>query len=112
MSRQNSTSASGFRSSSINASPHLSQVPYPHPHRVSTSSYANVPPPAMEPSPQQSYPRSPSFSSAIATARYEEATQHKAELDAVKRENEALRARVRDLEKSLAASESAKRSTT
>lgn len=63
---------------------------------------------SADPSPQQAYPRSPSFSSAIATARYEEATQHKAELDAVKRENELLRARVKELEKSLAVSDSAK----
>ena len=60
----------------------------------------------MELSSQQSYPRSPSFSSAVATARYEEATQHKAELDSVKRENEMLRARVKELERNLAASES------
>lgn len=106
MSRQNSTSASGFRSTSINASPHLSHVPYSHTHRASTSSYSNVPAPSMELPPQQSYPRSPSFSSAVATARYEEATQHKAEMDAVKRENEALRARVKELERKVAASES------
>ena len=58
---------------------------------------------------QQSYPRSPSFSSAVATARYEEATQHKAELEAVKKENETLRAKVKELEKSLAASETGAR---
>ena len=108
MSRQNSTSASGFRSSSINASPHLSQAPYSHTQRPSMSSHPNVPGLGADASPQQSYPRSPSFSSAVATARYEEATQHKAELETVKRENEILRARVKELEKSLAASESAK----
>ncbi len=55
---------------------------------------------------QQSYSGSLSFSSAVATARYEEATQHKAELEAVKRENEALRARVKELERKVAVSES------
>ena len=35
------------------------------------------------------------------TSRYEEVTLHRAEMDAVKRENEALRRRVRELEASL-----------
>lgn len=104
MSRQNSTSASGFRSSSINASPHMSQATYSHAHRTSLSNYPNIAVPGLDSS-QQSNPRSPSFGSAVASARYEEATQHKAELEAVKRENEILRARVKELEKNLAASE-------
>ena len=45
--------------------------------------------------------RSPSSNAAIAQARYEEAAGQRAELESVKRENEALRARVKDLEKSL-----------
>ncbi len=45
--------------------------------------------------------RSPSVSSAAATARYEEVTLHRSELDAVKHENEALRRRIRELERSL-----------
>lgn len=45
--------------------------------------------------------RSPSSNTALATARYEEAALQRAELETVKRENEVLRARVRDLEKSL-----------
>jgi hypothetical protein len=45
--------------------------------------------------------RSPSFSAAVAAARYEEAAFHRAELESVKRENEALRQRIRDLERSL-----------
>lgn len=40
----------------------------------------------------------------MATARYEEATHHRAELEAVKRENELLRRRIRELERSLNAS--------
>lgn len=64
---------------------------------------ANSPPPvgldgtgAMNP---MTHPRSPSFSAAIAAARYEEAAFHRAELDAVKRENEMLKQRIRDLER-------------
>lgn len=58
--------------------------------------------------------RSPSFSAAVAAARYEEAAFHRAELESVKRENEALRQRIKDLERSLgvrsAAGENAGRS--
>lgn len=95
MSRQNSI-GTGYRSSSINASPHLSQPAF---HRTSVSSntgHGDAAPP--------SYPRSPSFSSAVAAARYEEAQLQRAELEAVKRENDALRQRVRELERSLAGS--------
>ncbi|KAI9729725.1 MAG: hypothetical protein M1834_006676 [Cirrosporium novae-zelandiae] len=42
-----------------------------------------------------------SISSAAAIARYEEAAHHRAELDAVKRENEMLRRRIRELERNL-----------
>jgi hypothetical protein len=45
--------------------------------------------------------RSPSFSAAVAAARYEEAAFHRAELESVKKENEALRQRIRELERSL-----------
>ncbi|OAL35552.1 hypothetical protein AYO20_05171 [Fonsecaea nubica] len=97
MSRQNSTSATGFRSSSITSSPHLTQGGYAYPHRSSVSSTidgsSGVPHAAMT--------RSPSSNAAIAQARYEEAALQRAELEAVKRENEALRARVKELEKSL-----------
>ncbi|ETN40748.1 uncharacterized protein HMPREF1541_05028 [Cyphellophora europaea CBS 101466] len=93
MSRQNSTSAGVYRSSSIHASPRLSQVGY---HRASVSSNTNY-------SEAASNPRSPGFSSAGAAARYEEAQLHRAELEAVRKENETLRQRVRDLERSLAA---------
>ena len=102
MSRQNSTSATGYRSSSINASPHLTQSTYTHPHRSSVSSNtAAFPVTAHETAGQTVYPRSPSFSSAVAAARYEEAASHKAELEAVKRENEILRAKVKELERNL-----------
>ena len=45
--------------------------------------------------------RPPSIGSGVATARYEEVTQHRTELEVVKRENEALKRRIRDLERSL-----------
>ncbi|MCJ1368178.1 hypothetical protein MMC16_007319 [Acarospora aff. strigata] len=49
-------------------------------------------------------PRSPSLSSsAAATARYEEAAYHRSELETVKRENEILRRRIRELERGLSA---------
>ncbi|KEF61239.1 uncharacterized protein A1O9_02804 [Exophiala aquamarina CBS 119918] len=108
MSRQNSTSASGFRSSSITSSPHVNQGAYPsyasYPHRSSVSSNApNHPAPAStsESAPTSAYPRSPSSTAAIVAARYEEAALQRAELEAVKRENEQLRARVKELERSL-----------
>lgn len=94
MSRQNSV-GTGYRSSSINASPHLSQPAF---HRSSVSSNTGHGDAAA------AYPRSPSFSSAVAAARYEEAQLQRAELEAVKRENEVLRQRVRELERSLAGS--------
>ncbi len=40
-------------------------------------------------------------SSYVPTARYEEAAHHRSELDIVKRENESLRRRVQELERSL-----------
>lgn len=46
--------------------------------------------------------RSPSFSSAQAAARYEEAAIQRQEIEAVKKENEALKQRIKDLEKALA----------
>lgn len=46
--------------------------------------------------------RSPSFSSAQAAARYEEAAIQRQELEAIKRENEALKQRIKELERALA----------
>ncbi|ETI23605.1 hypothetical protein G647_05407 [Cladophialophora carrionii CBS 160.54] len=101
VSRQNSISASGFRSGSITSSPHLSQgTTYAYPHRSSVSS-SNVDASSAAAPPHAAMTRSPSSNAALAQARYEEAALQRAELDAVKRENEALRARVKDLEKSL-----------
>ena len=56
----------------------------------------------VPPSSESSYhPRSPSFSTAFAAARYEEAAYHRTELENVKRENEALRQRIRELERAM-----------
>lgn len=45
--------------------------------------------------------RSPTRPSVIVSTRYEEATFHRLELEAAKEENEALRHRIRDLERSM-----------
>jgi len=45
--------------------------------------------------------RSPSRPQAISSARYEEAALHRSELEAARQENEALRRRVKELERSL-----------
>lgn len=91
ISRQNSQSAAGQRgpSASVPASPY-----------VSTSHRQSIPSNAGE-GYGNSHPRSPSITAAVAAARYEEAAFHRAELEAVKKENEALRQRIKDLEKSL-----------
>jgi cell division septum initiation protein DivIVA len=83
-------------------------------HRQSSSSQPATQVPAIDS--HAHHARSPSFSAAVAAARYEEAAFHRAELESVKRENEALRQRIRDLERSLAGrsavGESAGQSTT
>ena len=112
MSRQNSTSAAGYRSTSITASPHLTQNAYSYPHRTSVSSTsASMAASAIDPTAQPFHPRSPSLTSAVAAARYEEAALHRAELEAVKRENEILRARVKELERNLAPTSAPRQST-
>ncbi|EHY56797.1 hypothetical protein ABEF92_001305 [Exophiala dermatitidis] len=115
VSRQNSTSASGFRatSGSMTSSPHMSQSGgggyggYSYSHRGSVSSNANAPNLSnsggaggaeQPPLSYYSVPRSPSV---VSSARLEEAALQRAELEAVKRENELLKARVKELEKSL-----------
>jgi hypothetical protein len=66
-------------------------IPASQSHRNSTTSQPGVPPENT---------RSTSFSS---MSRYEEAAYHRAELEAIKRENEMLRRRVRELEQNLKA---------
>ncbi|KAJ9638480.1 hypothetical protein H2204_004250 [Knufia peltigerae] len=127
MSRQNSMSTSvsglgmGFRSSSMTGSPHLTQQGvgsnmspysaagggYPHRSSVSSNNQAAIATSVVGSEAGTGHPRSPSAtntgggSSAAAAMRYEEAALQRAELEAVKRENEILRARVKELEKSL-----------
>ena len=45
--------------------------------------------------------RPPTHTSAIVSSRYEEAAHHRSELEAARQENEALRRRIKDLERSL-----------
>ncbi|KAK2800266.1 hypothetical protein FQN51_006174 [Onygenales sp. PD_10] len=108
-SRRQSGAASPSLSSSVqkhgenfphhNANPHSQPHGYSHSHRPSLTSHA-----APIPTSQHGnvhHTRSGSMSSSAGISRYEEAAQHRAELEAVKRENEALRRRVRELEASL-----------
>jgi hypothetical protein len=62
----------------------------PGPHRYSVSSQPATSDPAH---------RDVRSSSVVSTPRYEEVAQHKAELEEVKKENEALKQRIRDLER-------------
>jgi hypothetical protein len=101
LSRQDS--ATGRRSITASPAAHsttFSHSHFPQPHRPSqATSQSAAPSPAVDSFTHHA--RSPSFSAAIAAARYEEAAFHRAELDAVKRENEMLRQRIRDLERTL-----------
>ncbi|KAI4253588.1 MAG: hypothetical protein LQ352_003600 [Teloschistes flavicans] len=106
LSRQNSTASSRrSRASSPSLSSSLLQGDYfPNlvSHRHTTSS--------QPPSSAQSYPqnltpaasaRSSYLPSSAATARYEETAHHRSEMEIVKRENEMLRRRIRELERTL-----------
>ena len=69
---------------------------YGHRHTGSTSQ--SQLPPQQQPTPGISSARSSYIPS---TQRYEEAAHHRSELETVKRDNEALRRRVRELEREL-----------
>ncbi|PGG97543.1 hypothetical protein AJ79_09158 [Helicocarpus griseus UAMH5409] len=107
-SRRRSGNASPSLSSSYQphdhiSSPNSSHPPshsYSHSHRPSLTSHP-VPIPNSQPSATANHTRSGSMSSSAGISRYEEATHHRAELEAVKRENEILRRRIRELEASL-----------
>lgn len=117
ISRQNS--AAGHRS--VTASPSLASnqlvhnPPFPQNHAQSNRHSSASAAQSVAPSPAVDsfahHARSPSFSAAVAAARYEEAAYHRSELEAVKRENEALRQRIRDLERSLGGNASRSRAT-
>ncbi|KAI4698049.1 uncharacterized protein J4E84_001183 [Alternaria hordeiaustralica] len=82
------TSSRRHRSSS---SVSRSGLPPGHvPHRYSISS---------QPAASDAAQRDHRSSSVVSTPRYEEVAQHKAELEEVKKENEALKQRIRDLER-------------
>lgn len=77
---------------------------YSHSHSRSLShrpSQNSIPIPIPNPPMADRHARSTSISSTSATARYEEVAHHRAELAAAKRENDALRRRVQELEVSL-----------
>ncbi|KAF3484234.1 uncharacterized protein GIQ15_03558 [Arthroderma uncinatum] len=84
------TSASSPRQPEISSPPSL-QNREDNSHRSSLA----------QPLSAREHRRSESASSASGTLRYEEAARHRAELEVVKRENESLRRRVRELEKIL-----------
>ncbi|KAI9799630.1 MAG: hypothetical protein M1833_003945 [Piccolia ochrophora] len=112
LSRQHSVTSSrrsGASSPSL-SSAHSSVQPsdnfplYYH-HRPSLSSHQsqNLPPHSAH-STQASAGTDQALSpptAGVATARYEETVHHRAELEAVKRENETLRRRIRDLERAV-----------
>ena len=95
VSRQNSMTSGdrAYRSTSA-TSPYPSSHPYGahHSHRTSIGSFTAAAGGGIE-------ARSPSFNSANPTQRYEEAALQRQELEAVKKENESLRQKIKDLER-------------
>lgn len=106
LSRQNSVASSRrseASSPSLSASmPHGDQLQWTLPHRPSMSQQSHAPNPHL---PQQAIShtnaRSPTRATSIVSTRYEEAAYHRSELESVKRENETLKRRIRELEKGL-----------
>ncbi|KUJ20735.1 uncharacterized protein LY89DRAFT_578410 [Mollisia scopiformis] len=110
LSRQNSTTGSRRSGASSPAPLSSAQSSYqPHPGDHFPSYYTSRPIPHRDPSSSSlammsggsEMARQDSITSLQTTGRYEEAAFHRHELEAVKRENEALRRRVRDLERTL-----------
>ena len=106
LSRHNSVASSRRSeapSPSLSASlPHGDQFQWTLPHRPSVSQQSQVLNPHL---PQQAVShanaRSPTRATSIVSPRYEEAAHHRAELESVKRENETLKRRIRELERGL-----------
>lgn len=107
-SRRRSGANSPLLSSSFQQhSDHLSHHPtsgsqthaHGHTHRPSLTSFPSNPP-TTHANASIEHTRSGSLSSTT-TSRYEEAAHHRAELETVKRENDSLRRRVRELEATL-----------
>lgn len=107
LSRQNSISSSrrsGTSSPSLSSSLHQGDhFPSLIPHRQSSSSQQGYSQPAHFPliTMNPGGARSSHLPLAVGTSRYEEAAHHRSELDIVKRENDALRRRIKELERSL-----------
>ena len=107
LSRQNSTASSRpSQASSPSLSSSLLQgdhFPNLIPYRHASTSQPN--PPTSQPLQSNLSPaasaRSSYLPSSAATARYEETTHQRSEMEVVKRENEMLRRRIRELERSL-----------
>ena len=105
LSRQNSTASSRrsqASSPSLSSSLHQGDhFPNLVPPRHSSSSFhpsPQLPAPLVSPAAST---RSSYVPSSAATARYEEAAHHRSELELVKRENDMLRRKIRDLERNL-----------
>lgn len=99
---QSETASPSLSSSSVQQHREIMQAPhhtrshsqsYPNSHRASFTFLPLTTSPPLSPT--------SSISSATAISRYEETAFHRAELDAVKRENDSLRQRVRELEATL-----------
>ena len=82
--------------------PHGDQLQWTLPHRLSMSQQSHASSPHFS---QQTIShvnaRSPTRPTSIVSPRYEEAAFHRAELESVKRENELLKRRIRELERGL-----------
>ena len=97
-SRRSEASSPSLSSSLIQGDHFPASIPY---RQSSSSQHGNM---SGSQSSQPMSPgntRSPTAPGAVVSARFEEATHHRAELEAAKRENEMLRRRIRDLERSL-----------
>lgn len=95
LSRQSSFASRRSEASSPSLSSSLHQgdhFPTHHIHRHSGSASYNQPPPSSQ---------HPTNTRVPSTQRYEEAAHHRTELEIVKRENEALRRRIQELERNL-----------
>lgn len=106
LSRHNSVASSRRSeapSPSLSASmPHGDQFQWTLPYRPSISQQSHALNPHLpQPATNHANIRSPTQATSIVSTRYEEAARHRSELDSVKRENETLKRRIRELERGL-----------
>ena len=97
MSRQNSTSATGYRSASLTTSPML-----PHSHRQSISSTTQHG--LVDVEPGQTHARH--YFEMGRASNVDDAAKYKAELESAKKENEDLRLKIKELQAQLKRTES------